>query len=367
MLLELDDLPVHQAPTSLAHSMGGHPNAYDRFWFSGCREDLYFGIALGLYPNRGVVDAALGTVRNGVQRSVFASGAIDGRATQVGPISIELVVPMRVARVRVEAPEQGLRADLTFTARTVALEEPRQTRYDGARVFMDVTRATQLGTWTGSLEIDGERIELADPPTYGTKDRSWGIRPVGDRIRAAPSTNPAQLFFLWVPLNFADRGFHFTTFEDAEGVAWSKSAACLDLLEPDASPVDVRGVHHAIATTHEVRFERGLRRAATAALHVEMPGQPTSRIELEPVLTFRMRGAGYMHPEYGHGQYHGGPLVAGEVHDVAELNAVSLHNVHVQQVVRATWGDRQGIGVLEQLVIGPHAPSGLTDLLDGAP
>ena len=47
MLLELDDLPVHQAPTSLAHSMGGHPDAYDRFWFNGYREDLYFAVALG--------------------------------------------------------------------------------------------------------------------------------------------------------------------------------------------------------------------------------------------------------------------------------------------------------------------------------
>jgi hypothetical protein len=367
MLLELDDLPVHQAPTSLAHSMGGHPNAYDRFWFCGCREDLYFGVALGLYPNRGVVDAAMGTVRNGVQRSVFASGAIDGRATSVGPISIELVEPMRVTRVHVEAPEQGLRAALTFTARTAALEEPRQTRYDGARVFMDVTRATQLGTWTGSLEIDGEQIDVGEEPTYGTKDRSWGVRPVGDRIKAAPSTNAPQLFFLWAPLNFGDGGFHFTTFEDADGVAWSKTAASLDLLEPGASPVDVRGVHHATSVTHEVCFERGLRRAASAALRVELPGQPASSIELEPVLTFRMRGAGYMHPEYGHGVYHGGQIVAGEVHEVAELDTVSLHDVHVQQVVRATWGERRGIGVLEQLVIGPHAPSGLTDLLDGAP
>ncbi len=367
MLLELDDLPIHQAPTSLAHSMGGHPDAYDRFWFNGYREDLYFGIALGLYPNRGVVDAALGTVRHGVQRSVFASSAIEGRATKVGPISIELVEPMRVATVRVDAPDHGLRAALTFTARTVALEEPRQTRYDGARVFMDVTRATQLGTWTGWLEVDGERIDLGATTTYGTKDRSWGVRPVGDRVAVAPSPNTPQLFFLWAPLNFTDGGFHFTTFEDADGVAWSTTAAALDLLAPGASPVDERGVQHATGATHEVCFERGLRRSASAALRIEMPGRPATSIELEPVLTFRMRGAGYLHPVYGHGRFHGGLVVAGEVHDTAELDTVSLHDVHVQQVVLATWGERQGIGVLEQLVIGPHAPSGLTDMLDGAP
>jgi hypothetical protein len=323
-------------------------------------------VALGLYPNRGVVDAAVGTVRGGVQRSVFASGTTDARSTLVGPISIELVEPMRVATVRVDAPREGLRGELTFTARTVAIEEPRQTRYDGARVFMDVTRATQLGTWSGWLEIAGERIVLDDAPTYGTKDRSWGIRPLADPVAAAPSARSPQLFFLWAPLNFDDGGFHFSTFEDAEGIAWSRTAAGLDLLQPGSSPVDARGTHHATTATHKVSFARGLRRAEHAVLHVAMANEAPSRIELEPLLAFRMRGCGYMHPIYAHGRYHGELVVAGEVHDAAALDTVSLHDIHVQQVVRATWGARSGMGVLEQLVIGPHAPTGLTGVLDGA-
>jgi hypothetical protein len=39
--------------------------------------------------------------------------------------------------------------------------------------------------------------------------------------------------------------------------------------------------------------------------------------------------------------------------------------VHVQQVMRATWGDKVGLGVMEQLAFGPHHPSGLDGLLDG--
>jgi len=39
--------------------------------------------------------------------------------------------------------------------------------------------------------------------------------------------------------------------------------------------------------------------------------------------------------------------------------------------MRATWASstgssRTGLGVLEQLVIGPHAPSGFREMLDGA-
>jgi hypothetical protein len=56
--------------------------------------------------------------------------------------------------------------------------------------------------------------------------------------------------------------------------------------------------------------------------------------------------------------------VGGEEHRVEELDNLALDCVHVQQVVRATWGEDQGLGVLEQLAIGPHAPSGFLDLLD---
>ena len=50
---------------------------------------------------------------------------------------------------------------------------------------------------------------------------------------------------------------------------------------------------------------------------------------------------------------------------------VAPHHLHVQTVVRATssggLGDHQGIGVLEQLAVGRHTPSGLEGLFDGSP
>jgi hypothetical protein len=69
MLLPEDDFPIHQAPVGVAHVMDGHPNAYDRFWFNGIGEDVFFAVALGLYPNRGVIDGAFAVVHDGVQRS----------------------------------------------------------------------------------------------------------------------------------------------------------------------------------------------------------------------------------------------------------------------------------------------------------
>jgi hypothetical protein len=368
VLTPFDDYPVHQTPLPIAHAGGGHPDHYDRFWFNGYTEDCYFAVALGLYPNRGVIDAAFGVVHDGWQRSVFASGRmpLDPACTRVGPISIEITEPLRVNRVLVDAADLGITADLTFRARTAAFSEPRQTLMDGTRPVMDVTRLAQMGQWAGAVGLRGTSLPLDAATVYGTKDRSWGIRPVGQPAPAAPPRTPPQIFFLWAPLNFADECLHFMTFEDAEGKAWAKTAAVLPVIGTDA-PVYGPGTEaeRIDEAQHRVRWAPGLRRSRDAALTLSRGGRAET-VELEPLLTFRMRGAGYMHPAWAHGRWHDELAVAGEQHRVEELDTPDPSCVHVQQVVRASWGERTGLGVLEQLVIGPHAPSGFRDLFGGA-
>jgi hypothetical protein len=367
MLTPFDDYPIHQTPLPLAQPGGGHPDHYDRFWFNGYTEDVYFAVALGTYPNRGVIDAAFSVVRDGVQRSVFASGRvpIDRTQTRIGPVSIEIIEPLRVNGIRVDAPEHGLVADLTYRARTAAYEEARQTRYQGTRLLTDATRATQLGTWTGTLRSGDQAVELGDV-VYGTKDRSWGIRPVGQPAPAAPEPGAGQLFFLWAPLNFADTALHYMVFEDAEGTPWAESSAIMPVIADDGAVYgsDLAFEHPRIE--HAVRWAPGLRRSDGASLTVHRDSI-TEKVELEPLLTFRMKGAGYFHPTWAHGLWHDELAVGGEESDVNDLDRLAPDTVHVQQVMQATWGERTGLGVLEQLVFGPHAPSGFRSFLDGAP
>jgi hypothetical protein len=350
VLLAEDDYPLHQTALPLAHVMDGHPNAYDRYWFNGYDQEFYFAVALGLYPNRGVVDGAFSVVQGERQYSVFASEALAGRATTVGPIRIEIIEPMRVNRVVVEAVDQGLRCDLTYTRTTAISEEPRQTMHDGARLFMDVTRATQLGTWSGWIETPNGHHQLPEG-FLGTKDRSWGVRPIGEPLPGVESHRAPQLAFFWAPLHLGEGGLHFMTFDDAHGHPLSRSAVLL--------PSD--GVAE---TTHgqlQVEMQRGTRWMRAASLHM---GE--REITLTPLLRFQMRGAGYSHPQFAHGRWHGGPIVSGEQLNLETLDPLDFANIHVQHVVRATCGDETGLGVLEQLVIGPYEPSGLRGLLDGA-
>jgi hypothetical protein len=361
MLTPFDDYPVHQTALPLAQAGGGHSDFYDRFWFNGYTENFYFAVAMGLYPNRGVIDAAFSVVHEGVQRSVFATGPIpdDRTLTRIGPISIELTEPMRINRVVVEAPDHGLVADITSRARTAAYEEPRQTRYTGARLSMDVTRATQLVNWTGSISSGGVPLDLDSGPVYGTKDRSWGIRGVGDPAPAAPAAAMPQIFFLWAPLNFEDQCLHYMVFEDELGHSWSITAVVLPVID-DSDRVcgSDSGLAHIGPIRHQVRWAPGLRRSNGARLSL-----PEGDIELSPLMTFRMRGAGYFHPTWSHGRWHGGAHVAGEQIPVADLDSLAFESIHVQQVMKVDWNGKKGLGVLEQLAIGPHAPSGFVDLL----
>src|SRR6516225_8971949 len=106
MLTRLDDYPIHQTAEPIAHPGTGDRNFYDRYFFHGyTREaDLFFAVALGLYPNRRVMDAAVSVVWRGVQRTVRASrlAPFERTQTRVGPISVEVLEPLRRLRVRVE-------------------------------------------------------------------------------------------------------------------------------------------------------------------------------------------------------------------------------------------------------------------------
>ena len=95
------------------------------------------------------------------------------------------------------------------------------------------------------------------------------------------------------------------------------------------------------------------------------------RLELEPQWNFYMSGLGYTHPEWGHGRYRGELAVGYDAIETAKVNESEFHFLHVQAFshARLTGPDgfeRKGRGVLEQLIIGPHRPSGFAALTDGA-
>jgi hypothetical protein len=373
MLSRLDDYSIHQIPEPIAHAASSDRNVYDRYWFNGYTDDgeFYFAVGMGLYPNRGILDCGFSIVRDGEQHAFHGSRRApeDPSDTSVGPFRIEVVEPMRRARVVLEPNETGIECDLTFVSRTACVEEGRQTIRAGTRITMDVTRFAQFGRWQGQIRYAGRTLPIDVARVFGTKDRSWGIRPVGEpETGGAPPTRMPQVFFLWAPLHWRDRCTHFGVFEDGDGRMWHSDGSIVPAYaEPDQIPgVEDPGREPMGAVEHDIVYEPGTRRAKSARIALISKAGQRHDIELEPVLCFRMKGIGYLHPEWGHGRWKGELEIGGESWKCDDLDPIALENQHIQQVMRARLGDEQGIGVLEQICLGPHARYGFRELLDGA-
>jgi hypothetical protein len=168
--------------------------------------------------------------------------------------------------------------------------------------------------------------------------------------------------------HWKDRCTHFGVFEDGDGRMWHWYGAIVPVYEsPDDIPgVEDPGLEPMAAVEHHLVYEPGTRRAKSGRITLVSKAGRRHEIELEPLLCFRMKGIGYMHPEWGHGRWKGELAIGGESWKCDDVDPIALENQHIQQVMRARLGDEQGIGVLEQICLGPHARYGFRELLDGA-
>lgn len=368
MLTHGDEYPIHQTPEPIAFS-GTDRNFYDRYFFNGYRQDGsgFFAIAFGVYPHLNIADAHVSILApDGRQLCLHASRGLEMErmALEVGPIRIEVIEPLK--RLRIVVDGEGVSADLTCTGRAFPVQEPRFTRRVGPRLLMDLTRFTQCVRWEGHISFDGQRQDYSSTDCMGVRDRSWGVRPIG-AADAQPMVPPLlpQFYWLWAPTNFPNLGLYFHVNEDEAGRAWNQRASLV-----------MDGAAHGaeIALTDpkmKLTFTKGTRHATAAALTVTDPSGRPHQVTWQEVARFQMKGIGYGHPDWSHGVFKGALAVEREAFVPAELDPLVPANLHIQSVALARHEGPEGlassgVGAFEQLVLGPHAPSGLSQILDGA-
>ena len=366
MISSFDDYPIHQTAEPIAHPVSGDPSHYDRYFFNGYSRsgDIFFAAAMGLYPNRHVMDASFSVVINNEQINVHSSARAPHdrmECMSVGPITIEIVVPLQKHRLVVDSPEHGLRADLTYEASSLPYEEPPFLVRSGNRTTMQYTRLTQLGKWSGWCEVDGKRIEITPDNVVGSRDRSWGIRGIGERVQmGAPMNTAPQFYWLWAPVCFDDFGTVFDVNEFSDGQRWHESGAML---------VGSDTIKHAHSVSYDYTWETGTRRATQFDLTYHF-AKDSAVMTFMPLVHFQMVGLGYLSPEWGHGNWKGEIAVGGDRFAVPVPDPMAMTHLHTQTLSTVTCtlsnGDvHHGIGVLETLVLGAHEPSGFIGLDDG--
>jgi hypothetical protein len=366
MTAPLDEYPIHQVPLPIDQMASSDRNAYDRCYFNAHDSTgrVFWVSGMGYYPNLGVMDA-YATVRiDDLQHSVRISDAIseDRLNQRVGPYRIEVIEPLQKVRLVCDADDHGIGFDMTWTGSFPVAEEPFHIMRQGYKTILDACRFAQVGTWAGELRVKGETFTLTDDTWLGTRDRSWGIRPVGEPEppgRSAAEGDPDFGFWwLYVPLRFDDYAIVIIAQEDGDGHRTLNEAVRVFSPESGRKPQQL-GWPRA-----QIRYAPGTRIPTGATIHLTEPDGSPLELEVETHGFAALNcGAGYGgDPDWGHGQWRGRDWIeSGTVDHTDPAIAGRVPFSVVDHVATARVGDDVGAGMFEHGTFGRHLPSGFTD------
>jgi hypothetical protein len=360
----LDEYAVHQAPVSLAHPATSDRNFYDRCILhvldpSGERLLVVGG---GVYPNLGVEDGYAALRDGSTQTTVRASGALrdDRMHLATGPLRVEVIEPLQ--RLRITCDAEALGYDLTWQAVSPAFDEPLHVMRDGhGRTMLEGCRFAQTGTWQGSITTPAGTTSVDG--WAGTRDRSWGIRPVGGAEPPGRPTDLQGFWWLWTPLRFDDFSVVCVLQEQADGYrtlndavrVWHDTGRHEQLGWPEVS----------------VRYRSGTRHPEGAVLRF----RDGRALEVETRTGIALAvGCGYGgDPEWSHGTWRGEGWTETVVHDYDDdgIRGRAAFSVVDHSATALFTGDgarpREGVGIFEHASMGRHDPSGFADWTAVAP
>ena len=370
MLIDpLDEYPIHQVPMSMAYVATSDRNAYDRCIYQGQdhRAESFFLTGLGVYPNAGITDAFFSLRRGDRQWSLQVSGvrSVDRMAQEVGPYRIDVVEPLRQIRVRSTDPELG--ADLLFRAEYEPLREPQHIKHASptGKVSLEGCRFAQLGTWEGTLTVDGDTIEISPEGWTATRDRSWGIRPIGEPDPAGrPASGESHVWWVWVPLRFDDFAIHVMVDSEPDGFR-TVNYAVRSWRGPTGPKLEQLGWPEI-----DIVYRPGTRIPERATLHLRTVDRRSLQIDLESLSAIPLHlGCGYGNdPEWNHGRWMGESwrrLITFDYLDPEVQARIPWGGI--DHLARATCDGQNGYGIFEHGTVGRHDPTGMTDLTSVAP
>ena len=372
MLTPMDEFPIHQLPQPIADVGSSDRNFYDRCYLNAHDRtgDIFLITGLGYYPNLGTKDAFVLIRRGDVQTAVHLGDALDhDRLNQrVGNYRVEVTKPLEELRVVLEETE-GIAMDLHWRGLfPVVQEQPHVMRTGTLRKVLDAQRFAQVGSWEGSIVIDGEEIAVTPDRWIGSRDRSWGIRPSGEGEPPGRPAEPAWggMWWLYVPIAFDDFGIVLIIQEEADGYRLLNDCT---RVWPDGR-IEQLGWPR-IRTT----YVSGTRTPTNGVITCTLPDGSPVTIDIESLLPVPIHvGGGYGgDSDWGHGQWKGAGFterVTYDMNDPAVVGRVPFGLT--DNVGRAVWREegkepQEGWGLYEHGVLGLHEPSGFTDWFTHAP
>jgi hypothetical protein len=334
--IPLDEYPVHQTPLPMDRVAASDRNFYDRCYFNahGRTGEVFLVTGLGVYPNLGVIDA-YATARCGDRQwAVRFSGALGDRSLeqQVGGYRIEVVEPLQRLHLTCAAPDGAVGFDLHWTAAFPAVQEEPHVLLAGRRPVLDASRFSQLGSWSGRLQVGDNEFAV-------TPDRWAG----------------AGFWWLYAPLQFESCAVTVILQENPDGYRTVN----------DAKRVWKDGRVEQLGWPRvDISYVPGTRHPESARLVLSDPAGSPLTLEVETVASVPLHvGAGYSgDPDWSHGRWMGRDWTSSSVYDLTDPTVAGRIPFGVTDHLARAWLDgEQGWGLFEHASMGRHDPTGFAD------
>ena len=231
---------------------------------------------------------------------------------------------------------------------------------------LDAQRFAQLGSWSGRISIDGEEIAV-DPATWiGSRDRSWGIRPIGEPEPAGRPADPPfeGMWWLYVPMAFEDFAIVLIIQEEPNGFRSLN----------DCTRVWRDGRVEQLGWPRvKIHYRSGTRIPTGATIDATAPDGTPVHFDVESKLPVPIHvGGGYGgDSDWMHGMWKGEKFAERLTYDMTDpaiIGAVRLRRHRPRGprgVPRRRRGSGGGLGSLRARRAGPPRPVGVRRLANG--
>jgi hypothetical protein len=368
MIGPADDLLIHQTHEPVRYVATSDRRFYDRHFLTGhCRDgSLFFLLGVGAYPNLGVIDAFASAATPLAQHTTRGSRELTADrldTSGIGPFSLDVVEGLRQLRFRTQAGNHLVEADLEWRAAAAPIEEPPLFSRVLGRVMDQGTRMIQTGVWSGSITVEGKRIEVSPDQWWGARDRSWGVRSMGLEREPRGVAQAHQVskertpLWIWSPMQFENRTVHFSLSEHADGRREIETVRQADSIERGGALSELG------EPDHDLKFDPETRELLEGSrVSFREADGSRSTVALTPLHRAYLRaGTGYGGPDpWRHGAYRGNDWVDSVSFDITDPEVTTkIGPTHVLCRMECSTGE-VGYGTFETQVFGTFPRYGLS-------
>ena len=360
MLTRYDEMVCHQIVSTFDHVDTSAREWTERLWFSvHDTEGKYHLVAgFGYYPNRNIMDA-FGTVvvEGRTQYAVRASRELRPAVDElkVGPLSYEVVEPLKKVRCVLGENEHGLSFDIQFEGSMPPHEEQPQFARSRGRVMENVMRYLQVGRPAGWIKVEGKTINIDSSKWLAERDHSWGIRRGGGvpETGVQPGEIPVGYLFGLGVMQFKDWAASYHLREEWDGKPIHFSGGIFYPYGSDRQPLDLTGIEHSF------QFRDDMRQLKAGNVTLNAEDGSSLEVSMRPLSICHLKAGGYFgFRDFTHGLWKGETFMDGVRIDLTDPDQLMEASFLDDFMCEFRCGDEVGYGIIELVVIGKYPKYG---------